>query len=172
MQGDSRDLTARAKAIFDEISGREQKLWFELLVDVVIGLYFYPKAFALMAAGDEALTGRAMTNLIIGTVSWAIIIIIIGAALATLFKLQHKPEPKDERDLLIEISTGRWFGRMLVFCLLGIIGLIVVQAMAVDIGIRFVTLTPLGIALLLLFSLMLASLVDSVAKLYCYRRGF
>jgi hypothetical protein len=172
MQGDTSNLTARAKAMFDEISVREKKLWFEFVVDVVVGLYFYPQAFVLMAAGDAALTGRAMTGLIMGTVTWAI---IASIGLALVFRTREKPEPKDERDRLIEITTGRWFGRVLVLCLLGIIGLVVVQAMAVDIDTQLFAqsfaLTPLGIALLLLFSLMLASLTDSIMKLYCYRRG-
>ena len=169
MQGDTGNLTTRAKAMFDEISAREKKLWCELVVDVVVGLYFYPKAFVLMAAGDEALTGAAMTNLIMGTVTWAIIATI---GLALVFRSREKPEPKDERDHLIEITTGRWFGRVLVLCLLGIIGLIVVQSMAADIGTQLFMLTPPGIALLMLFGLMLASLADSITKLYCYRRGF
>ena len=169
MRSDSGGLTARARAMFDDISVREKKLWFELVVDIAVGLYFYPKAFALMIAGDAALTGRAMVELIVGTIVW---VIIISVVLGRLLKCDQKPEPKDERDRLIENITGRWFGRTLVLCLLGVIGLIVVQATAADVGSLLFTLTPLGIALLLLFSLMLASLVDSIAKLYCYRRGF
>jgi hypothetical protein len=162
-------LPAREKEMMGDISVREQKLWFELAVDVAVGLYFYPKTFALMAAGDAALTGKAMTGLIVGTVMWAV---IVSGALALLFKINQKAEPKDERDHLIENTAGRWFGRVLVICLLALVGLIVVQAMAADLGSLLFTLTPLGIAILLLFSLMLASLVDSIAKLYCYRRGF
>ena len=169
MLNNSGGLTPRARALLGDMSVRERKLWFELVVDIAVGLYFYPKAFALMVAGDTALTGRAMTGLIMGTVTWAIIISVV---LALVFKANAKPDPKDERDHLIEITTGRWFGRVLVICLMAIVGLIVVQAMAVDVGSLLFTLTPLGVALLLLFSMMLASLVDSVAKLRCYRRGF
>ena len=169
MQSDSGDLTARVRAIFSDISVREKKLWLELVVDIAIGLYFYPKAFALMLAGDAALTGKAMANLIMGTVMWAITVSIV---FAVVFKSNEKTEPKDERDYLIEIMSGRWFGRILVVCLMTIVGFIVVQAMAADVGPPLLTLTPLGIALLLLFSLMLASLVDSVVKLRSYRRGF
>ncbi len=168
MQTDSGGLTAWARQIFGDVSVREQKLWLELVVDVAVGLYFYPRAFALVAAGDAALTGNVMTGLIIGTVTWAI---IISVALSLVVGTQHKAEPRDERDFLIESRTGRWFGRILVLGILGIIGLIVVQAMAADASTVLFALTPLGIAILLLFCLMLASLVDSVAKLYCYRRG-
>ena len=169
MQNNDKGLTARVRELLGDISVREQKLWFELVVDVAVGLYFYPKAFVLMAAGDAAFTGKAMTGLIIGTVTWAIIVSVV---LSLVFKLNQKSEPKDERDHYIEHTSGRWFGRVLVFCVVGIVGLIVVQAMAADLSEQLFTLTPLGIALLLLFSLMFASLVDSIVKLYCYRRGF
>ncbi|MES2624641.1 MAG: hypothetical protein V4628_05155 [Pseudomonadota bacterium] len=170
MQNTGGGLTARAREMLGDMSVREEKLWFELVVDIAVGLYFYPKAFGLMLAGDAALTGRAMNGLIIGTVTWAIILSILLGAF--VFNTKQKSEPKDERDLLIERTTGRWFGRILVIGIMAIIGLIVVQAMALDIGSLLFTLTPLSIALLLLFNLMLASLVDSIAKLYCYRRGF
>ena len=56
MQSDSGDLTARVRAIFSDISVREKKLWLELVVDIAIGLYFYPKAFALMLAAPACAT--------------------------------------------------------------------------------------------------------------------
>lgn len=169
MRGDDSNLIARTRAVFDEISSHEKKLWLELVVDIAIGIYFYPKAFALMAAGDAALTGRAMAGLIAGTVTWAV---VVSIGLALVFNPKEKPEPKDERDRLIEVVAGRWFGRVLTFCLLTIVGLVVVQEMSDTVDTMLVVLTPLGMSLLLLFSLMLASLTDSIAKLHSYRRGF
>src|SRR5687767_2691091 len=168
MQSNGGGLPARAKEILGDLSVREQKLWCELAADIAVGLYFYPKAFLLMRAGDAALTGKAMVGLITVTVIWAI---IVSSVLAVLLKSNEKPEPMDERDYLIENKAGLWFGRTLVFCVIGVIGLIVIQELMVDLGWMLYTMTPMGIALHLLFSLMLASLVDSIAKLYCYRRG-
>lgn len=122
-----------------------------------------------MLPGDGALSGDAMTRLVIGTVTLAIVVSVL---LRLIFNRQQNVEPRDERDYLIERTSVRWFTRVLVLGILAVVVLIAAQSMVNRPDITVFPLTPLSIAILLLFTLMLASLIDSVTQLYCYRRGF
>jgi hypothetical protein len=155
----------------DNLSIREKNLWFELFVDIGVALYYYPKAFQLILRGDEALRGDAMVSLITSTV---ILAIILSSALSILLHTREKPEPMDERDFQIAWRAGFWSHRVLVACILVLIGRIVVEAMlpeyqVVRAGIR---MGPLVIAHLMLVALMLASMTSTAYKLLSYRRGY
>lgn len=157
------------KNVMGDLSIREKNLWVELLVDVVVALYYYPKMFLLITAGNAALTGERMTNLIISTVGLAI---FVSVALAALLHEKTTPEPKDERDLLIDSRGSALFGRTMLACVLVIMGMIVMQEMTLGRQTGWlITMTPLVIAHLLLFTLMISSTASSVLKLVLYRRG-
>jgi hypothetical protein len=157
------------KNVLGELSIREKNLWVELLVDVIVALYYYPKMFLLITAGDAALTGERMVNLIISTVMLAI---FVAVALAALLHEKQQPEPKDERDLVIDNRGSVLFGRMLLACVLFIMGMIVMQEMSIGRQLEWlIALSPLVIAHLLLFTLMISSTTSSVLKLVLYRRG-
>ena len=49
----------------------------ELLVDVVVAAYYFPKAIYLMAQGDALLRGREMAALVGTTIILAIVVSII-----------------------------------------------------------------------------------------------
>lgn len=158
------------KNVLGDLSVREKNLWVELLVDVIVALYYYPKMFVLIVAGDAALTGERMVSLIIGTVMLAI---FTSVALAALVHEKKRPEAKDERDLLIDKRGGALYGRVMLLCVLAIIGIIVMQQMTLGREVSWlIALSPLVIAHLLLFTLMLASTASSVLKLVLYRKGF
>lgn len=156
------------KETLDDFSIREKNLWFEFFVDIVVAVYYYPRAFGLLLRGDGALTGAAMTDLIINTV-----MVAIGASvlISLLLHSQQKPEPRDERDLLIEARSNLWFSRLLMLGVLAVIGLIVFHQFNPWSSQALLPLTPLVIAHLLLFVLMLASMVNAVLKLLMYRLG-
>jgi hypothetical protein len=154
------------KAILGDFSVREKNLWFELIVDVVVALYYYPKVFKLMLAGS--LTGTAMTNLIVSTV---VLAIIASAVLAALLHQQQKPEPLDERDFYIDARATLWFARVLVFGVVSVMGWIVLQEFNPWPDRALFVMSPLVIAHFLLFSLMLASMTKSILKLLMYRLG-
>lgn len=153
-----------------DFSIREKNLWFEFCVDVVVALYYYPNAFALMMAGDGALMGAPMVGLITTTV---ILAIIVRGVLSAFLHTQVKPEPKDERDHLIDARGSLFAGRVLVAANVFLIGLLVLQQIAdgARVGGVLLMLTPLVIAHLLLVALMLAAMTHTVTRLVCYRRG-
>jgi hypothetical protein len=155
----------------DTYSIREKNLWFEFLTDLAVALYYWPGAVRLMMAGDEALRGGAMVGLITSTV---IVAIVVTGALSIFLHTQQKPEPMDERDYMILAQGSLLAGRVLVGCLIVVIGLVVIEEIPgpYTSHIRFFTLSPLVMAHLLLVSLMLWSMTSTVARLFCYRRGF
>lgn len=153
----------------DTYSIREKNLWFEFLSDVAIALYYWPKAIQLMLAGDDALRSGAMANLIASTVVWAIVVV---TALSIFLHSQQKPEPMDERDFMIAARGSHLAGRVLVACLLVVIGLIVFRELTDAAQLDVFPLRPLVIAHLLLVSLMLWSMTSTVARLFFYRRGY
>ncbi len=154
--------------LLDDYSIREKNLWFQFLVDVAVALYYWPKAFGLMVAGDEALRGGAMVGLIVSTVIWAI---VVSGALSIFLHTQQKPEPKDERDYMIDARSSLVSGRVLTVGILAIIGSIVFREMADSATLDVFVLTPLLLAHLLLVVLMFASMIGSLVKLYFYRKG-
>jgi hypothetical protein len=156
------------KEQLDDYSVREKNLWFEFLVDVAVALYYWPKAFGLMVAGDEALRGSAMVGLITSTVIMAI---VVSGALSIFLHTQQKPEPKDERDYMIDARSSLVSGRVLVIGMLAIIGSIVFREMVDAAALDVFALTPLLIGHLLLVVLMLASMIGRTVKLYLYRKG-
>ena len=158
------------KEELDTYSTREKNLWFEYLTDIAVALYYWPNAIRLMLAGDEALRGGAMVGLITSTV---IVAIVVSGALSIFLHAKQKPEPKDERDYIIEARASLWSARVLVAGMLSIMGNIVVQEMIGEqaVGRVLFALSPLLIAHLMLVTLMVASLVGTSVKLYLYRKG-
>lgn len=151
-----------------DFSVREKNLWFELLLDVVIAIYYYPRVFKLILQDSGALTGSAVVDLLINTVMLAI---IVSALLSVLLHTQKKPEPKDERDYIIDAKCDYCFSRMLMFGVLFVMGWIVLQQFNPWPERNLFELTPLVIAHLLLFVVMISSMVHSVLKLMLYRLG-
>jgi hypothetical protein len=155
----------------DTYSTREKNLWVELLTDVAVGLYYWPQAIRLMMAGDEALRGGAMVNLIVSTVMWAI---FVSAALAVFLHTQKKAEPMDERDYMIAARSSLLAGRVMVGCVVALICLVVIEEIpgGYTSHLTFFTLSPLVMAHLLLVTLIGWSLTSTIARLYYYRRGY
>ena len=149
-------------------SVREKNLWFELLLDVVVAVYYYPRAFALILRDSAELTGTAVVDLLINTV---ILAILVSALLSVLLHTQKKPEPKDERDFIIDAKCDYLFSRMMMFGVLFVMGWIVMQQFNPWPERNLFELTPLVIAHVLLFVVMISSMAHSVMKLLLYRLG-
>lgn len=151
-----------------DFSIREKNLWFEFIVDIMVALYYYPAMFSLLLRGDGALSGEAMTEVIVNTVVYAVVVSVL---ISIFLHTQTKPEPRDERDYLIEAKSNLWFSRALVFGVLAVMGTIMFHEFNPWSSEALLPMTPLVIAHLLLFVLMVASMVNSVLKLAMYRIG-
>ena len=155
----------------NNFSTREKNLWSELLVDVVVALYYFPKMFFMLRAGDAALTGSAMAGLVTSTI---IVAIIAGAIVSVFLHMEAKPETVDERDHLFLARGNKVAYIILVACVVAIMGNIVVLEMlpAFARERNWFDPTPVAIAHLLLVSLVLSSGGKTIIQLLCYRRGY
>lgn len=152
-------------------STREKNLWSEFLVDLAAGLYYYPKMIALIARGDDALTGAAMVGLITSTVMVAI---FAGVIVSVFLHLEAKPEPLDERDHLFRARGNQVAYLVLVGCIVLIMGHVVISELMPRMAgnpLPF-ELTGVVIAHLLLVSLFLSSVAKTLVMLFFYRRGY
>ena len=64
-------------------------------MDILVSVYYFPKAFNLIIAGEEALAGRAMASLIVKTI---VLAIVVGILACVLLRVWREPGKEDERD--------------------------------------------------------------------------
>jgi hypothetical protein len=123
-------------------SNRELNIWAELILDILVSFYFFPKIFPLIIDGQlysEALVGIIATSIILAIVYS---IVVFGAINALT-----KREEKDERDYIYELKSYKISYYLSYGGILGIICLIVFNALYQEnIGL----LTPPKIAMILL----------------------
>lgn len=150
-----------------DISIREEGLWFRLLTYIAVAIYYFPQEARLTKLGDEALSGEAMSQLIVNTVYLAV---AIGVVLSWLFHKQQKQEPMDERDRQIQARGQVLYSVVMASGVLWVMGMIVLQELHLGPG-ENLALTPLAIAHMLLRVLMAASIASLSLRLYLYRRG-
>ena len=156
--------------LFNNFSTREKNLWSELLVDVVVGFYYYPKIIIMIIAGGEALTRGAMAELVTKTIMLAI---LMGIIVSAFLHAQKKPEQVDERDQVFKARGNSIGYRVLVFCVVLLMVQILVTEFMPDIADgRFASdLSGVAVANLLLMSLFFSSLAKTLIQLFSYRRG-
>ena len=83
-------------------SNRELNIWAELILDILVSIYFFPKIFPLII--DGRLYSEALVGIIVNSIIIAIIysIFVFGAINALT-----KREEKDERDYIYELKSYR-----------------------------------------------------------------
>lgn len=156
--------------LLQNFSTREKNLWSELLVDIVVGLFYFPKMINMMFSGAD-LTGKGMAGLITETV---ILAIVTGVIISIFLHTQKKPEQVDERDHLFDARGSRIAFAVLALCIALIMGNIIVYEMLPEVAKdrAVLNLSSVVIAHLLLLSLFLSSVIKTIVQLYFYRRGY
>ena len=160
-------------SVFNYLSSREKNLWIELIVDVAVMLYYWPKAFFLLQKGDAA-TGIEMAGLITSTIGYAIFLAIMVAIIfEVLLRKNKQPDIKDERDALFELRSYRFgFYSLIVFVVL-IMGQAVIGELFPMMAERApFDFTPIFIAHCIFLSINLSSLIQCGSQLFYYRRGY
>jgi len=149
--------------LMNNYSNRELNIWAELVLDILVSFYFFPKIFPLIIDGQlysEALVGIIATSIILAIVYS---IVVFGAINALT-----KREEKDERDYIYELKSYRISYYLSHGGILGIICLIVFNALYQEnIGL----LTPPKIAMILLIIALLSSTGKSLTQLFNYRKN-
>ncbi|VAW01015.1 hypothetical protein MNBD_ALPHA01-2456 [hydrothermal vent metagenome] len=151
----------------ETISNREKTIWANVLLDVIIALYFFPKIFA-MEGGIGANAGEMPS--IIGVV---IVMAIVGSLIIDWLLDVDKAEQKDERDYLFD-ARSYFAGFVAMFFLVSfLIGHLILNEITMKIfNFQYEALTSTQIVTYLLLLLMMAAFVKDVVKLFYYRRGY
>jgi hypothetical protein len=160
----------KLKNFSDELTARELNLWAELLGDIIVALYYFPKAFRLIKKDEWAANSGAMIGLILGTIILAIIVSIVLGILVAILKKSVK---KDERDYMFSARGSMIAYTALFVCVTLIIGLGIIAGFYHEITARLFLITgPLFMSHLLMLALMFSSTIKSVVQLFFYRRGY
>ena len=141
-------------------SNRELNIWAELALNILVSLFFVSKVFTSNQFGGEVLVQIISTTIILAIVYS---IVVFGAINALT-----KREEKDERDYIYELKSYRISYYLSHGGILGIICLIVFNALYQEnIGL----LTPPKIAMILLIIALLSSTGKSLTQLFNYRKN-
>lgn len=148
-------------------SKRELMLAGTLFIDIAVGIYYFYHWFNI---GDHSqILDQNMLKIVIQIIVFS----AIAASVLSLMVYGVKGEqPKDERDLLIEMKSYK-FG---FYALASLIGLLMVQVIIDSMAIEFwadraLNLNMVEIINLLLLITIVAWAVVSSAQLFSYRRG-
>ena len=144
-------------------SNRELNIWAELTLDILVSVDFVSKIFPLII--NDQFYSEALVQIILTTIIVAIIysIIVFGTINALT-----KREEKDERDYIYELKSYRISYYLSYGGILGIICLIVFNALYQEnIGL----LTPPKIAMILLIIALLSSTGKALTQLFNYRKN-
>ena len=141
-------------------SNRELNIWAELILNILVSLFFVSKVFTSNQFGGEVLVQIISTTIILAIVYS---IVVFGAINALT-----KREEKDERDYIYELKSYKISYYLSYGGILGIICLIVFNALYQEnIGL----LTPPKIAMILLIIALLSSTGKSLSQIFNYRKS-
>ena len=144
-------------------SNRELNIWAELILDILVSIYFFPKIFPLIIDGQlysDALVGIIATSIII-SIFYSV---FVFGAINTL----TKKEEKDERDYIYELKSYRISNIISQVSIYLLIYLIVFNPIN---QVRLTDFTAPMIAMLLLIIALLSSTGKSLSQIFNYRKS-
>ena len=141
-------------------SNRELNIWAELVLDILVSLFFVSKIFF-----SNQFDGEVLVQIISTTIILAIIysIVVFGAINALT-----KREEKDERDYIYELKSYRISNNISQISIYLLIGVIVFNTLYQE---NIGEFTPPKIAMILLIIALLSSTGKSLTQLFNYRKN-
>ena len=144
-------------------SNRELNIWAELILNIIVSLFFVSKIFPLII--NDQFYSEALVQIILTTIIIAIIYsIIVFGTINTL----TKREGKDERDYIYELKSYKISNNIFQISNYLVIGVIIFNALYQG---NFGELTPPKIAMILLIIAVLSSTGKSLTQLFNYRKN-
>ena len=144
-------------------SNRELNIWAELILNIIVSLFFVSKIFPLII--NDQFYSEALVQIILTTIIIAIIYsIIVFGTINTL----TKREEKDERDYIYELKSYKISNNIYQISNYLVIGVIIFNALYQE---NFGELTPQKIAMILLIITLLSSTGKSLTQLFNYRKN-
>ncbi|MDR3748491.1 MAG: hypothetical protein P4M04_10100 [Acidobacteriota bacterium] len=149
-----------------DLSYQEKSVWGTLAAMVVVYGYYF--SAALHDVGRPEFGTGSLGRLIFAVIALIVIQVVYHIALA----LESRPEPKDERDTLIESKAYRtaYFFLTTGISLLAA-AIIVINTFALHSREAWGTVTPFAIVNLILLAMVLAESAKLLTQLFYYRRG-
>lgn len=83
--------------IFSSMSVRERNLWGDMLLHIIVAVYFFPKMFALISAGHAGLLAGAV-KLVVTCIIISVVLAVVANVVLAILKVDVKPQPRDERE--------------------------------------------------------------------------
>ena len=144
-------------------SNRELNIWAELILNIIVSLFFVSTIFPLIINGQ--FYSEALVQIILTTIIIAIIYsIIVFGTINTL----TKREEKDERDYIYELKSYKISNNIFQISNYLVIGVIIFNALYQG---NFGELTPPKFAMILLIIAVLSSTGKSLTQLFNYRKN-
>ena len=149
--------------LLNNYSNRELNIWAELILDILVSFYFFPKIFPLIIDGQ--LYSEALVDIIATSIIIAIIYsIFVFGAINTL----TKREEKDERDYIYELKSYRVSNIISRVSIYLLISLIVFNPIN---QVRLNEFTAPMIAMILPIITLLSSIGKCLTQLFNYRKN-
>jgi len=148
-----------------DLSYQEKSILGSLLAMVVVYGYYF--AAVLRDAGRPEFDGGSLARLILAVIAIIVIEIVYHIVLA----LESKPEPKDERDILIECKAYRNAYFLLATGAFLVIACVIMATLAREAAPTRIIVTPFITVNLVLLFMVLAELMKFLTQLFYYRQG-
>jgi hypothetical protein len=148
-----------------DLSYQEKSILGSLLVMVVVYGYYF--AAVLRDAGRPEFDGGSLGRLMLAVIAIIVIEIVYHIVLA----MESKPEPKDERDVLIECKAYRNAYFLLATGAFLVIGSVIMANLVRETAPTRIMVTPFITVNLVLLFMVLAELTKFLTQLFYYRRG-
>ena len=142
-------------------SNRELNIWAELVLDLIVSIYFFPKLFLLIISGD--IHSYESFNLITTTIFISIAYSIVVFTIINIFK---ESEKKDERDYIFELKSYKISNTIFQISIFFLICWLFFTPLS-----NHYEFTPIMIAAFLIIITLFCSASKSVSLLYFYRRS-
>ncbi len=151
-----------------EMANRERRLWAALFVDLVVALYYFPKALALLLRDDSDI----VTDLLGLVFKSTVLGIVLALILYALFAIAGAESAADEREKRFAArANGAGYWALQVFVIV-LIWQLSASALVPDFY-RIPDLSiPFLIPHLLLLALIVSRMIKSGLELFYYRRGY
>ena len=142
-------------------SNRELNIWAELVLNLIVSIYFFPKLFLLIISGE--IHSYESIILITTTIFISIAYSIVVFTIINIFK---ESEKKDERDYIFELKSYKLSNTIFQISILFLICWLFFTPLS-----NHYEFTPIMIAAFLIIITLFCSASKSVSLLYFYRRN-
>tara|TARA_B100000900_G_scaffold189677_1_gene160670 strand:+ start:78 stop:530 length:453 start_codon:yes stop_codon:yes gene_type:complete len=142
-------------------SNRELNIWAELILDLIVSIYFFPKFFFLIKSGNMYSYDSIIliTTTIFISIAYSIVVFVI-------INFFIESEKKDERDYIFELKSYKISNTLFQISVLFLICSIIFNPLH-----SHYEFTPTFVAALLIIITLFCSVGKSVSLLYFYRRS-